>query len=99
MSGQAGRVGRATGRTRRRAAAPGAFAGGGSEPTTRATYRGLLLNGLEPDEAASLTAFLCGVPIGDQRWTIGQVNQLLFYRELHRTGRFGTDDGDPMGLH
>ena len=53
----------------------------------------LVSRGLAPDEAATLTAFMCGIPIDDVRWSIRQVNQLLFLRELARTGRFGPFDG------
>ena len=61
--------------------------------TTLATYRTLLLRGLAPDEAANLTAFLAGLPVGDAHWRLGEINRLLFIRELHRTGRFGRTDG------
>jgi len=48
---------------------------------------------LSPDEAASLTAFLCGISVGSGRWHIDQVNALLFLRELQIAGRFGSNDG------
>ena len=51
---------------------------------TRSTYRSLLTKGLAPDEAANLTAFLCGIPIADVHWSLRQVNQLLFLREMAR---------------
>jgi hypothetical protein len=63
-----------------------------SEPTralpTRATYRNLVLRGLAPDEAANLTAYLAGIQVGDSRWTLRQINQLLFLREMNRIGHF-----------
>ena len=62
-------------------------------PATKATYRTLLLRGLTPDEAASLTAYLCGISVGSGRWHIDQVNALLFLRELQIAGRFGSNDG------
>ena len=62
-------------------------------PATKATYRTLLLRGLTPDEAASLTAYLCGISVGSGRWHIDQVNALLFLRELQMSGRFGSNDG------
>lgn len=62
---------------------------------TGATYRNLLLRGLAPDEAANLTAFLCGIQLAETAWTIGEVNRILFLRELNRTGRFGDQDGNP----
>jgi hypothetical protein len=60
---------------------------------TRQTYRLLMLRGMAPDEAANLTAFMCGIPVGDVVWSLRQVNELLFLRELARTGRFGPGDG------
>jgi hypothetical protein len=62
-------------------------------PLTRTTYRSLLQRGLAPDEASNLTAFLCGIPVGTQQWKIGEVNRLLFLRELQGKGRFGPEDG------
>jgi len=56
---------------------------------TRATYRTLLLKGMAPDEAANLTAYMAGIPIGESHWTLRQVNELLFLRQMQRTGRFG----------
>jgi hypothetical protein len=59
----------------------------------RQTYRKLTSLGLSPEEAANLTAFICGIPIEGAHWSLRQVNQLLFLRELRRTGRFGPRDG------
>jgi hypothetical protein len=56
---------------------------------TRATYRNLIIRGLAPDEAANLTAYLAGIQVGGSSWTLRQVNQLLFLREMNRTGHFG----------
>ena len=68
------------------------------EPTTldvptRSTYRSLIIRGLEPDEAANLTAWLAGISVGESHWTLRQINQLLFLREMNRSGHFseGTD--------
>lgn len=60
---------------------------------TRATYRQLLTKGLAPEEAANLTAMMCGIPVADVHWSLHQINQMLFMRELARTGRFGHADG------
>lgn len=62
-------------------------------PATRAVYRLLLMKGLTPAEAANLTAFMCGLPTTDLRWSLKQVNQLLFLRAMRQTGRFGDADG------
>jgi hypothetical protein len=63
--------------------------------TTRATYRHLLLKGMAPDEAANLTAFIAGIPVGEAHWTLQQINKLLFLRRMAETGRFGGQDGKP----
>lgn len=64
-----------------------------AEPATGSTYRLLIHRGLTADEAASLTAFMCGIPISDLRWSMRQVNQLLFLRAMVQTGRYGRRDG------
>lgn len=66
---------------------------------TRAIFRVLMMRGLAADEAANLTAFMCGIPVGERHWTIGEVNRLLFLRELARTGRFGAGDGASEPTH
>jgi hypothetical protein len=58
------------------------------ELRTRSTYRSLIIRGLAPDEAANLTAYLAGIGVGGSRWTLRQINQLLFLRQMHRTGQF-----------
>ena len=68
-------------------------------PTTRAVYRLLQMKGLSPDEAASLTAFLCGLPTTDLHWNLRQLNHLLFLRRLRQTGRFGGNDGTDARPH
>ena len=62
---------------------------------TRVTYRTLGLKGMAPDEAANLTAYLAGIPIGDSNWTLKQINELLFLRQMQRTGRFGDGSEAP----
>jgi len=64
-------------------------------PSPRAVWRLLQMKGMTPDEAASLTAFLYGLPTADLRWTLPQLNQLLFLREMRQSGRFRGDDGGP----
>jgi hypothetical protein len=63
------------------------------ELATRTTYRSLIMRGLAPDEAANLTAYLAGIGVGGTRWTLGQINQLLFLRAMNRTGHF-TESSD-----
>jgi hypothetical protein len=49
---------------------------------------------MAPDEAANLTAFMAGIPVGDAHWTLKQINQLLFLRQMRQTGRFGEADNN-----
>jgi hypothetical protein len=58
------------------------------ELPTRATYRNLIMRGLAPDEAANLTAYLAGISVNGSHWTLKQINQLLFLRQMNRTGQF-----------
>jgi hypothetical protein len=68
----------------------------GQETRPGATYRQLVSQGFASGEAANLTAYLKGLPIGEQPWTLRQVNVLVFLRTLQERGRFGLDDGRPM---
>ena len=65
------------------------------ELPTRATYRGLIMRGLAPDEAANLTAYLAGIDVSGSHWTLRQINQLLFLRQMNRSGHF-TDPADRL---
>jgi hypothetical protein len=53
--------------------------------------------GLSDEQATDLTAFLCGLPIAEVHWTMRQIDRLLFYRAMHRDGRFGPHDGTRSG--
>jgi hypothetical protein len=59
----------------------------------RSTYRQLISRGFDAGEASNLTAFINGLPVDAQPWTITGISHLLFLRELYRTGRFGRTDG------
>jgi hypothetical protein len=71
----------------------------GDQLVTRSTYRTLLMRGLAPAEAADLTAFMCGIPVGEAHWSLDQVDRLLFLRALTRTARFGALDGESPRPH
>jgi hypothetical protein len=75
------------------AANPGQAAPTAPGPSPRAVWRLLQMKGMSPDEAANLTAFLYGLPTSDLRWSLSQLNQLLFLRSMRQTGRFGDTDG------
>jgi hypothetical protein len=64
-------------------------------PTLRATIRLLQLKGLTSSEAASLTAFMCGLPTTDLHWSLRQINQMLFLQRLYQLGRFDVRDAEP----
>jgi hypothetical protein len=66
---------------------------------TKPVYRLLLMKGLTPAEAANLTAFICGLSTTDPRWSLKQVNQLLFLRAMQQSGRFGGADGAKRRTH
>jgi hypothetical protein len=59
----------------------------------RATYRALLLRGLEPGEAANVTAFLNGLASAGIRWTVAEVEATVRRRadELRRTRKTAID--------
>ena len=63
----------------------------------RATIWLLQLRGLTAGEAASLTAFMCGLSTTDHRWSPGQINQLLFLQRLYQLGRFNIEDTERIG--
>ena len=68
-------------------------------PTPRATFRRLQQQGLTPGEAASLTAFMCGLPAADLHWSLRQINQMLFLQRLYQLGRFGIGEGGRVRPH
>jgi hypothetical protein len=72
---------------------------GAPAPATRPVYRHLLMKGLTPTEAANLTAYICGLSTSDPRWSLKQVNQLLFLRSMQQAGRFGGTDGAKKRTH
>jgi hypothetical protein len=67
--------------------------------TPQVTFQRLQQQGLTPGEAASLTAFMCGLPTADLRWSLGQINHMLFLQRLHQLGRCGTGEGERVRLH
>lgn len=91
------------GRRQRRAKAAARQAQAASITTTdrrfgpAATYRQLVTRGFASGEAANLTAYLNDLPIGEQPWTLRQVNAVIFLRKLREAGRFGTGDGAADG--
>ena len=59
----------------------------------RETYRAMIQRGLEPAEAANLTAFLHGLPSAGIRWTVTEVEAVVRRRSAHaRSGEASIDD-------
>jgi hypothetical protein len=59
----------------------------------RSIYRALLVRGLEPSEAANLTAYLAGLPSVNLHWTIPEVEAVLRRRvEAARRSEPDPDD-------
>jgi len=67
--------------------------------TPGATFWHLQQKGLTPGEAASLTAFMCGLPTTDLRWSLVQINHMLFLQRLYQLGRFGIAEGERIRPH
>jgi len=53
---------------------------------TQAAYRLLITSGLSGQDAAGLIGYVVGLPQSDSRWSLSQVNRLLFLRSLYSTG-------------
>jgi hypothetical protein len=66
-------------------------------PLPSTTVRLLELEGLTQGEAASLTAFICGLPTSDLRWSLRQINEMLVLQRLYQLGRFGGVPGKRNG--
>jgi len=55
----------------------------GIEDSLKATYRALLVRGLEAGEAANLTAFLHGLPSVGFHWTLPEIEAIVRRRIAH----------------
>jgi hypothetical protein len=66
-------------------------AGSLAEFPARSIYRALLVRGLEPAEAANLTAYLAGLPSAGLHWTIPEVEAIV----RRRAAQGDASTGDP----
>ncbi|HEX5239943.1 MAG TPA: hypothetical protein VFW20_03000 [Candidatus Limnocylindrales bacterium] len=66
----------------------------------RSIYRALLVRGLEPAEAANLTAYLAGLPSDGLHWTIAEVEAVVRQRaaELDQASAHPDDRAGPVQL-
>lgn len=70
-----------------------------AEFPARSIYRALLVRGLEPAEAANLTAYLAGLPSSGLHWTIPEVEAIVRRRAARAAVNGDSDDlGEPVQL-
>jgi hypothetical protein len=62
---------------------------------TQASYRLLTATGLSTVEASGLIGYALGLKTGEQPWTLGQVNKVLFLRELYSSDDWGKAERQP----
>jgi hypothetical protein len=62
---------------------------------TQAAYRLLTTSGLSGPDAAGLIGYVVGLPACDSRWSLSQVNRLLFLRALYTHSDWGESERRP----
>jgi hypothetical protein len=62
---------------------------------TKAAYRLLITSGFSGQDAAGLISYVVGLPRCDSRWSLGQVNRLLFLRALYTNSEWGEAERRP----
>jgi hypothetical protein len=56
---------------------------------TREAHRLLVAGGFDDADAAMLIGYVVGLPECDSRWSLGQINRLLFLRDLYSNKEWG----------
>jgi hypothetical protein len=62
---------------------------------TQAAYRFLITSGISGPDAAGLISYVVGLPNRDSRWSLNQVNRLLFLRALYASGTWADAERRP----
>lgn len=62
---------------------------------TQAAYRLLITSGFSGLDAAGLIGYVLGLPACNSRWTLSQVNRLLFLRNLYSNTDWGEAEREP----
>ena len=62
---------------------------------TEAAYKLLVGSGFSGQDAAALIGFVVGLPSCNSRWSLAQVNALLFLRELYSNSDWGESERRP----
>jgi len=64
---------------------------------TEVAYRQLICSGISSQEAAGLIGYVIGLAPCESRWSIAQVNGLLFLRDLYLNTEWGQTERAPIG--
>ena len=59
---------------------------------TQVAYRQLVSSGISGQEAAGLIGYVIGLGSCESRWSIAQINKVLFLRDLYRNTDWGTSE-------
>ena len=62
---------------------------------TQAAYRMLITSGFSGQDAAGLISYVVGLPRTDGRWSLSQVNRLLFLRDRYSNTKWGVYERRP----
>ena len=62
---------------------------------TQAAYRSLVTSGISGPDAAGLIGYVVGLPPCSSRWSLTQVNRLLFLRALYMNSDWGEAERRP----
>jgi len=62
---------------------------------TQATYRLLIASGIPSADAAALIGYAIGLAPCQSRWSLKQINQLLFLRGLYSSSEWGESERQP----
>ena len=62
---------------------------------TQASYRLLVSSGFTGQDAAALISYVVGLPRCDSRWSLAQVNRMLFLRALYSDSKWGEAERRP----
>ena len=65
------------------------------ELPTQAAYRLLVTSGMPGEDAAALIGYVVGLANCDSRWSLSQVNRLLFLRALYSNNDWGEAERRP----
>jgi hypothetical protein len=62
---------------------------------TEVAYRLLITSGFSGEDAAGLIGYVVGLPAADPRWSLSQVNRLLFLRSIYLESEWGAVERRP----